>query len=35
VDTNKDVCAKMCCSVAERLHKCVNIEGKQLEYLRK
>jgi len=33
-DDNKELCAKVCLSVASRLQECVNSEGRQFEHLR-
>jgi len=33
-DNNKELCAKVCLSVASRLQECVNNEGRQFERLR-
>jgi hypothetical protein len=33
IDANKELCAKMCLSVARRLKECVNSEGWQFEHL--
>jgi len=32
-DDNKELCARMCLSVASRLQECVNNEGQQFEHL--
>jgi hypothetical protein len=34
IDDNKELCAKVCLSVASRLQECVNNEGRQFEHLR-
>ena len=34
LDDNKELCAKVCLSVASRLQECVNNEGRQFEHLR-
>jgi len=33
IDDNKDVCAKVCSSVASRLQECISNEGWQFEHL--
>ena len=33
IDDNKELCAKVCLSVASRLQECVNNEGRQFEHL--
>ena len=35
IDADKDFCSRVCMSVRSRLHECVNVDGKQFEYLRK
>jgi len=32
-DDNKELCARVCLSVASRLQECVNNEGRQFEHL--
>ena len=34
INDNKELCNKVCMSVASRLQKCVNVDGKIFEYLR-
>jgi len=34
IDDSKELCDKVCWSVAGRLHECENIEGRQFEHLR-
>jgi len=34
IDNNKELCAKVCLSVASRLQECVNNKGRQFEHLR-
>jgi len=34
IDDDKELCAKVCLSVAIRLQECVNNEGQQFEHLR-
>jgi len=33
IDENKELCAKVCLSVASKLQDCVNNEGRQFEHL--
>jgi len=32
-DDNKELCAKVCLSLASRIQECVNYEGQQFEHL--